>query len=292
MQILDISLVVKTFIRPDCLSRFLESVQNYQKKWQVKFADVIVIDDGDETSQTANKEIIKKYNDLCVSYYPYIFNSLGLCKGRNEGLRYCKSKYFICCDDDFMLDLDCDIAANLETLKKENMDILAGYYRNVSAADATDYQADNWLGFIHESKTEDFCSIYSNVFPEFIQCDIVENFYIGITENIKKIGYPEDIPIKEHNLAFLRFKHAGLKVAMTNRLFVRHFHIKSKKKNYNKFRNRDVVNPINKNVYGILVQKHKVFKFDDYLDMTKVRFVEKKKLAKNLLLKVKGWLQK
>lgn len=86
MQILDISLVVKTFIRSDCLFRFLEAVRNYQKKWEVKFADVIVIDDGDETSQTANKEIIKKYNDLCVSYYPYVFNSLGLCKGRNEGL--------------------------------------------------------------------------------------------------------------------------------------------------------------------------------------------------------------
>lgn len=282
MQVLDISLLVKTFIRPDCLLRFLESAKNYQDKWNVKFADVVIIDDGDEESQLENKQIVAKYDDLHISYYTYDFNALGLCKGRNEGLRYSSSKYFLYCDDDFMLDLNCDIATNLEILKQNNLDILAGYYRNVSTADATEYQADNWIGFIQESEKEDFCSIYSNVFPEFVKCDIVENFYIGITETVKKVGYPEDIPIKEHNLVFLRFKHAGLKVAMTNKLFVRHYHTKAKKKKYGKFRNREVVNPIDKKVYGVLVQKDKIFKFNDYLDVAKVKYIEDNKFTKQI----------
>lgn len=282
MKKLDIALSVKTFIRPDCLKRFLDSIVRYQNKWQVKFADVIVVDDGDEESQLVNSDLVKNYPDLHVSYYKYDFNSLGLCKGRNEGLAKCKAEYFICCDDDFMLDLDCDIEAAKQMLEDKNLDILGGYYRNISSEDAAKYQADNWIGFINSGDKEDFCSIYSSVFPEFVICDIVENFFIGRTEAVRKVGYPENVPIKEHNIVFLLFKQAGIKIGSTNKLFVRHYHIKKKKKNYNKFRNRMVVNPINKKVYGILVQQNKVFKFDDYLDVAKVKYVEDKKFIKHI----------
>ena len=292
MQVLDLSLIVKTFIRPDCLQRFLESVKIYQNKWQVKFADVVVIDDGDEESRAENKQIVARYEDLHISYYSYDFNALGLCKGRNEGLRYCSSKYFVCCDDDFMLDLDCDIAANLQTLQQHDLDILGGYYRNVVTADAIDYQPDNWIGFIREGEKEDFCSIYSDVFPEFVRCDIVENFFIGVTESVRNVGYPEDIPIKEHNLVFLRFKQAGIKVAMTNKLFVRHYHTKAKRKNYGKFRHQQVVNPIDKKVYGVLVQKDKIFKFEDYLYVAKVKYVPKENLLEKIKRKIKRLCKK
>lgn len=282
MKNLDIALSVKTFIRPDCLKRFLDSIVLYQNKWQVKFADVIVIDDGDEESQAVNNELVKSYSGLRISYYKYDFNSLGLCKGRNEGLAKCMSEYFICCDDDFILDLSCDIEAALRMLKNEKLDILGGYYRNISSEDAVKYQADNWIGFINRGEKEDFCSIYSSVFPEFIKCDIVENFFIARTETVRNVGYPEDVPIKEHNIVFLLFKQAGIKIGFTNKLFVRHYHIKKKKKNYNKFRNRIVADPVNKKVHGILVQQNKVFKFDDYLDVAKVKYVEDKKFIKHV----------
>lgn len=282
MKKLDVALSVKTFIRPDCLKRFLDSIAVYQQKWQVKFADVIVVDDGDDESREENSNLIKNYPDLHVSYYPYEFNSLGLCKGRNEGLAKCKAEYFICCDDDFMLDLDCNIQAALQILKEKQLDILGGYYRNINSEDSVKYQADNWLGFIHEGEHEDFCSIYSSVFPDFICCDIVENFFIARTEPIRKVGYPENVPIKEHNVVFLLFKEAGIKIGFTNKLFVRHYHIKKKKKTYNKFRNREVVNPINKTVYGVLVQDKRIFKFDDYLNVAKYKFLEDKKFVKHL----------
>lgn len=281
MKKLDIALSVKTFIRPDCLKRFLDSIVRYQDRWQVEFADVIVVDDGDEESQIVNDELVKSYSGLHISYYKYDFNSLGLCKGRNEGLAKCKTKYFIYCDDDFMLDWDCNIESVKKMLEDKNLDILGGYYRNVNSEDAVKYQADNWIGFINNGEKEDFCSIYSAVFPEFIQCDIVENFFIGRTETIRKVGYPENVPTNEHNIVFWLFKQAGLKVGSTNKLFVRHYHPK-KKNNYNKFRKRMVVNPIDKKVYGILVQQNKIFKFDDYIDVAKIKYVEDKKFIKHI----------
>lgn len=48
MQTLDLTLLVKTFMRPECLDNFLNSIAEYQTEWDLKFADVVIVDDSDD----------------------------------------------------------------------------------------------------------------------------------------------------------------------------------------------------------------------------------------------------
>ena len=60
MQTLDLTLLVKTYIRPMCLENFLKSVVEYQKVWDIKFSDIVIIDDSDDEN---NNENLKLYDE-------------------------------------------------------------------------------------------------------------------------------------------------------------------------------------------------------------------------------------
>lgn len=264
MQTLDLTLLVKTFMRPECLDNFLNSIAEYQIEWDLKFADVVIVDDSDDEYNEKNLEVISKYESVNVTYKHFDFNSLGLSKGRNIGLESTKTEYFVYCDDDFLLDKNCGIKYVLDMAKEKNLDVLAGYYRNLKSLDSDKVKNLNWIGFIQENDEFDVCTIYENLFPEFLKCDIVQNFYIGKTESIKDIGYPEDIRTNEHNLVFLRFKQHGLKVYSTLKLYVRHLHLRKENKKYKTNRSRTFVEQASKPVVGQLITDDGMFSFKDY----------------------------
>ena len=264
MKKFNVSLLVKTFLRPMCLDNLLSSVQDYQSQWDLEFDEILIIDDSDDENQRANQEVLKKYPNLKTVYKSYPFNSVGLSKGRNEGLKFIKNDWFILCDDDFIFDTACDLGACLDLAIRKKVDILGGHYRDIQSLGATTYTPGNWMGFIRENDEFDYVSIFNKLFPKFCYCDIVQNFYIGRTEAFKKVSYPEDMPLLEHNVFFLRAKHAGLTVATTSDLWVKHFHIRSNA-NYNNLRDRKVVNPITKPVLGYLHTSDRVIHFHDYL---------------------------
>jgi len=51
MKYINISIVVKTFLRPNCLKNLLQSIDIYQTTYGYKFKDVVIIDDSDEFHQ-------------------------------------------------------------------------------------------------------------------------------------------------------------------------------------------------------------------------------------------------
>lgn len=273
MQTLDLTLLVKTFMRPECLDNFLNSIAEYQSEWNLKFADVVIVDDSDEEYNEKNVDVINKYQDVNITYKHYEFNSLGLSKGRNIGLELIKTEYFVYCDDDFLLDKNCGLKYVLDMAKNNNLDVLAGYYKNLRSLDSNKIKNLNWIGFIQENDEFDVCTIYENLFPEFLKCDIVQNFYIGKTESIKKVGYPEDIHTNEHNLVFLRFKQNGLKVYSTSKLYVRHLHLKKENKKYKTNRSRFFEKQMSKPVVGQLITENCIYTFKDYFTGSAEKFV-------------------
>lgn len=274
MKCLDLSIIVKTFLRPECLENFLASIQEYQNHFNISFSKIIIVDDGDKNSQLINQKIIQQYKDLNAEYLQYEFDLLGASKGRNIAINLVKTPYFLICDDDFILDTECDIASSLEILKEKNLDILGGYYKNIENINSKVSVISNWLGFILEKDNTDICIIYEDIIPEFCECDIVQQFCLAKTESIKCLLYPEDIPTNEHNIFFLKIKQKGLKVAFTNQLWVKHFRLSNKE--FNKYRYRKVANQINKNVLGYLVSKDRIIHFNDYINMNGTEFCIKK----------------
>lgn len=268
-NIFNISIIVKTFMRPICLANLLESIKIYEEKYQKSFAQIIIVDDSDNSYQLENKTIIEKYSHMNIEYYNFEFNSVALSKGRNIAISHVKSDYFILCDDDTLFCTDCNIETNVQLLEQKNLDILGGYYRDIKKINSTTYNKTNWLGFITENEDYDLCNIFGDFFPEYSICDIVQNFFIAKTKTVKQIKYPETLPVLEHNVYFLLIKQKGLKVGFTKNLYVNHLHIDNQKKSYRQFRNRIVKNPIDKKVIGYYYNGNKIIKFHDYLHIGK-----------------------
>ena len=109
MKTLALTPLIKTFVRPQCLDNLLHSIHEYQNTWGVQFADILIIDDSDDEHKALNASVIDKYPALKITLKQYEFNSLGLSKGRNEGLKDIATEHFLLCDDDFVFDLNCDL---------------------------------------------------------------------------------------------------------------------------------------------------------------------------------------
>lgn len=262
MSGLDLSIIIKTFLRPQCLFNLLDSIRKYQNAYNIVFDELIIVDDSDDESKIENENIIKQFSDLKINYKQCDFNSVGLSAGRNIGLSLCKTKYFLLCDDDFIFDTECDIMQNLDLLKSKKLDMLCGHCKDLKSFDDQNPAESNWLGFITENETFDLVNIFTDQFPDFCYCDIGTNFCIARTESVKKVGYPEDLPVLEHNVFFLRAKHHGLKVGQSGKLWTKHLHLQGK--SYSGFRNRTIVNPIKKDVVGYLFTGNVIIRFFDY----------------------------
>lgn len=309
MRSLDLSIIVITFLRPQCLDNFLTSVNDYQNKNDFQFDEIIIIDDSDEENQILNKRIVEKYSKMNLNYCRFEPNSLGVAKARNAGMNLVKTKYLLMCDDDFILDGNCSIEKNLSVLQNKDLDILGGYYRDIQTIDSQDFSISNWMGFIKENNDFDICMIYPQLIPYFCNCDIVQNFYLADVQRIQELRYLEELFQLEHNIFFLTAKQKDLKVAFTSQLWVKHFNIKNT--NYSSFRNKEVINPLKKPVLGYLIFEDKIIHFNDYINICGEEFLknmpQKKRMkwnfllfkaeidspfmakTKRLLLKIKNW---
>lgn len=272
MKSLALTPLIKTFVRPNCLDNLLNSIQEYQTVWGVKFEHIVVIDDSDDEHKALNNSVIAKYHNLSISMTQYDFNSLGLSKGRNEGLKKIATEHFLLCDDDFIFDLNCDLEFVLHLAIEKDIDILSGHYRNIKFLKAKNYKRANWIGFVVENNEFDICNIYENIFPEFMYCDIAQNFFIGNTKSVREVGFPEDLPLNEHNIFFLRCKENGLSVASTSKLYTKHLHLRNANFDYDKYRLRSIGFHSPKRVLGTLTTEAGIYQFGDYINVNGEKF--------------------
>lgn len=50
-----------------------------------------------------------------------------------------KTPYILLCDENFILDLSCDIEKSLILLKTKNLDISGGYFKNITSVNFSDF---------------------------------------------------------------------------------------------------------------------------------------------------------
>jgi len=232
MSKIDISIVVKTFLRPQCIRYFLESVVKYQDIYGIEFSRIIVIDDSNECYQKQNDAVISCFSDkLSILYQAYPYNSLGLSKGRNIGVSLVETPYLILCDDDYIFDPGCDLKECLRLLVDMNIDLLGGFYKNISKHDDKQYTLANWLGFYHGGEMPTL-QIYTDFFPDLKKCTVVQNFFLAKTVLLKQTKWDEALKVNEHNEFFCRLEQNGAKIYFTNKLFIKHLHIDNKEKTY------------------------------------------------------------
>lgn len=252
MRVLDISIVVKTFLRPQCLEYFLSSIASYQEIYDITFPKVIVIDDSDEDNLNMDLDVVKKFSNkvnICYKQYPY--NSLGASKGRNVGVSLVDTPYLLLCDDDYIFDPACDVEHCLAILKDNGIDVLGGFYKNIKKYDDVSYSLANWIGFYSEGEIPTL-QIFTDYFPDLKKCTVLHNFFLARSELFTTVGWDEKLKTNEHNEFFCRLEQKGFMIYFTNKLFIKHLHIDNNEKSYDAHR-ISINKPVAENIVSVFV---------------------------------------
>jgi glycosyltransferase involved in cell wall biosynthesis len=233
--IADLTIMIKTFLRPDMLKRILNSIGNYQEKNKVIFKSIIIGDDSTSEILKEDQEIIKQcksnYPHLSITYKKYEFN-IGCAEGRNRMIKKIETTYFLYCDDDYIFDPDCNINKALSLIKKEKLDILGGWVNNIQSNNINNPYTLN--GKFQKFGSKIVCNIKTDDFPDLEYYDYLINFYIGRTSKIREVLWDPELKTEEHLDFFWRAYKKDLKMAFTKELFITHHHVSNSK--YEKFR--------------------------------------------------------
>lgn len=237
----DVTFIIKTFERPECIKRLVKSIYKYYK-------DAIVLI-GDDSKISCKKYIEQKYYDKNIKVYE-LPKDCGLSYGRNYLLNEVKTKYFVLLDDDFMFDKKTNIEEALEIINNKNIDILGGFIRNYKIVHSIfdriivlgqlvfRYElASNYIGKIRQNGKTLFVDYEKFRFPDYEEVDLVMNFFIAKTESVLRSKWDDDLKLQEHTAFFYKAQLNGLKVAFTNKLSIRHMPVQLKA--YSSFRGRN-----------------------------------------------------
>ena len=236
----DTTILIKTFLRPQCLLELIGTIRTYYSHVRI-----VVVDDSEHKLFEAGENPL---NIFCV-HLPYYS---GVSIGRNVGVSCIKTKYTIMLDDDMTL------------TPKSNMNILYNYlesHPNISliSAKLSDRGPFHALferkGDVIEIHIDGYTSIDGPVTHSHRSL----NCFMCKTQLLVDIPWDPNLKTNEHSEHFYRIYMAGYKVCSHSGVEIEHSH-KCMGDNYvyDQFRNIS-----NYNAY--ILNKHHVTRFGDII---------------------------
>ena len=182
-----LSIVIKTFERPYCTNRIIDSIFQYYPKMKV-----IVGDDSRNPGE----------NDA-VDYHKLPFNS-GISYGRNFLIDQVKTKYFLLLDDDFIFTEKTDLNTLLNILEGNDIDLVAGnILENLKLRDLSGIGVMRQEGGTLYITRKEYLGKHLNYYT----CDFVPNFFMANTERIKQAGaWDNELKVQEHWAFFYKIR--------------------------------------------------------------------------------------
>ena len=194
----DTTLVIKTFERPECLSRIIRSIRIYYPTTQVLIAD-------DSRKPVA-------INNACTRTYAMPYDS-GLSAGRNLLLSKVATDYFVLLDDDFIF-TDATILETLQSYIASGYDLVAGSVNDTRHIPfhIGEIISINGIGSVKIIQAPD---------KPIVDCSFVPNFFMARTTAIRPIGWTERLKLAEHMDFFIR-AYGRLKIGYCRGVSVLH----------------------------------------------------------------------
>lgn len=227
-----VSVVVKTFDRPQCLARLLQSIRACYPRLQVH-----IVDDG----TTPAEEICAR--DPYVTY-TYLDVDVGVGASRNYALEQVKTPFVLKVDDDFVFGRHTDLGGALERLVWHRFDTLSGATLWEKAGhDRTLVKQERLLlrryyGLMQLEGTKAVLRAgHHCIRGDCLQVDIAPDFFLARTNVLARHRWDPEIKIcGAHMDFFWRAKQAELCVGYWEGLQV--LHVPYRTRAYNKFRVR------------------------------------------------------
>jgi glycosyltransferase involved in cell wall biosynthesis len=183
MAINDITFLIKTFRRPQCLNRLIASIRQFYPD-----ARIIVVDDSGYRS---SEVWVEKYIEA-----PF---DIGLAAGRNMGVAACETPYIVILDDDFVFTAETDIFALVGALGK-GFDIVGGALRENG-------KIRHYEGYYERTGTDLTIRLGAKGEHDGIALhDFVFNFFAARTKTLCNHPWDDELKLAEHTAFF--FAHS------------------------------------------------------------------------------------
>jgi len=206
----NLTVLVKTYERRDCLARLLASVRRFYAR-----VPILVVDDSAAPLDPVPPGI---------SYLHEPHNSLGIAGGRNFGLRHVETEFVLICDDDMVFVPDTDLRKMLRVVETTRFDIVAcrvldhdpwrdiplGHSRFEGTAEIVGHDVVRRLGA--SSGTLDGLPIY----------DVVAQFFVAGVDRLGPDPWDARLNLQEHVEFFLVMKERGLLSTRLSDVVVEH----------------------------------------------------------------------
>jgi glycosyltransferase involved in cell wall biosynthesis len=193
-----VTVLVKTFERPDSLHRLLTSIRRFYPR-----IPVLVVDDS-----ASPLEVIPAN----VRYFHLPYNSVGLAGGRNFGLRHVETEYVLVCDDDMVFGPKTDLDRMLSVLQTTRFDLVScawmdhdpwrsirqGRSRLEGTAELVEGDLVRRLG------------VPSGQIDGLPVFDVLPNFFIAEVSRLGESPWDERLNFMEHIEFFISMKERGL----------------------------------------------------------------------------------
>lgn len=209
----EVTVVVKTFQRPDALRRLLTSIRRFYPQ-----VAVVVVDDSERPLDPVPEGITR--------YLHFPFDSLGVSAGRNAGVREVETGHVLICDDDMVFGRRTDVGKMLRTLRSTSFDLVScrwmdhepwrsirrGYRRYEGTLEIADGTLVHRYGATRGTL---------DGLPVF---DIVHQFFVAPTELLRANPWDERFKVAgEHVAFFLALKERGLLCTRLPDVIVYHY---------------------------------------------------------------------
>lgn len=174
-----VTLIVKTFERPRCISRLIYSIKIMYPNLRV-----IVADDS------------RKFNTIAGIEYLRMSYDSGVSAGRNLALSKVDTPYVVTLDDDFVFNHQTKLERWLDILEKTNLDLIGGNVDGHPNYHASLHIINDALVFKPKPvRHEDGFALWN----------IVLQFWMGRTDKIKEIGgWDDEFKTVDHIIFFAR----------------------------------------------------------------------------------------
>ena len=221
MQLDDCTFLIKSFLRPDCLTRLLLSIHRHYPR-----TPTIVVDDSGNGDARA----------VCAPY-PWVQlietaeKDVGISRGRNIGLLQVQTEYFVLLDDDCVFWILSDVELMRDRLIETGADIVCGPMCDLdrgrirqSAMEFMPFEDRHLLVQADRPPGEEGWVHASN------------NFFLARTALRETVLWPEEIKTREHAPYFWLVHRMGGKVWMTHYSSVGH--LSTNNDEYDRYRYR------------------------------------------------------
>jgi len=227
---MNITFIIKTFKRPACVKRLVDSIKKYYPN-----NEILICNDDETKLEIAGTTVFNTDYDI------------GLSAGRNMLVDKVKTKYLVLLDDDFFFTEETKIELLKKHLEDNDLDMVGGAIRQPDGS-MLHYEG----AYMYEDK-------YLRMVEGNGKYDFILNFFIAKTDVLKKYRWDDELKLAEHTAFF--FKHRGkIKIGLEEKVIVEHKQVQSK--DYMKYRKR-----ANKYIY-IFMKKYNIDKIRNINNVT------------------------